>query len=179
MTRNSFLSTLFATSIAFMNCALSVAQTTFVKGTYSIIEAKKSDKSHEYLTVESVMNQLNSDLKKLLPDPANAQLILLDVTFKTDGDPSKGNELNPTDMEVQWAVKDVEGKAPVIGVHLSKDFIITGSGSGFFTSMRPDTYEVFCIVPNGVKQINLAQRVPDGAYKVVKSDIALESTKKP
>jgi hypothetical protein len=77
--------------------------------------------------------------------------------------------LDPAELQVQW---EGGGAAPVLGAHISKDFWAM-AGGGFYTSMRPDKYELFVIVPRTARALDLAQRQPDGSYKLVKARIAL------
>lgn len=163
-------------STSFLRLALVAAalpvQLASAAGGYSIVTAQHSGKSYPYLTEESVSRRLRPDIALRLPSSAARRLVVLNVKFKSNV-AGQMTKLDPTDLEVQWAAGQAKGSAPVLGVHMSKDFIVMGSGEGFFTSMRPDSYELFAIVPKSARQISLSQRQDDGSFKVVKSNIRL------
>ena len=153
--------------------AASLAQSAPAASAYSVVDAKLSSNSYDYLTVETVTQDLNPKVAMSLPDPSTSRLIILKVTFKAKGDPNDMKELIHSDLEAQWSVGGVAGKSPMIGVHFSKDWIVTGTGGGAYFSMKPSTYEVFTIVPKAAKQINLAMRQPDGSSAIVKTKILI------
>ena len=136
---------------------------------YSIVGASHSRVNHSYLTVDSVTAKLRPSVASQMP--AGGRLVLLNVMFRATGDSGKMVQLVPSDLQVQWDDAGTRGAAPVLGAHISKDF--WAMSGGFYTSMRPDKYELFAIVPATARALDLAQRQPDGSFKVVKANIAL------
>ena len=140
---------------------------------YSVLDAKVLRTAYPYLTAQSVAEKLSPAVVQKLPAADVRRLVILDITFKANGDAKAMVELDPTQLEARWANAAGQGSAPALGVHLSRDFIVLGPGAGFLTSMRPDTYQVFAIIPRGITRLHLAQRQSDGGYKVVKANIAV------
>ncbi len=173
-----FIPLSFVVVVALSAAAMIVpAQSAAATGNYAVVDAKASRSTYPYLTAESVAQQLSPKLAGTLPAAASRRLVILNVTFKANGDPKAMVELDPTHLETRWTSPAGKGSAPVLGVHLSKDFIVMGSGAGFFTSMRPDSYEVFAIIPKGVTRLDLAQRQADGSYRLVKANIAVPAAR--
>ena len=140
---------------------------------YSIVGASHARVNYKYLTMEEVVKKLRPDVAARLP--ADGRLVVLNVLFRAAGDADKMAKLTPADLQLQWGADGPGGTlatAPILGAHISKDFWAMGS-SGFYTSMRPDKYELFAIVPKDARTLDLAQRQPDGTFKVVKARIAV------
>jgi hypothetical protein len=134
---------------------------------YTLIGASHARVNYNYLTMEAVTKKVKPDVAAQLPP--DGRLVILNVNFRSLGNPSKMVRLDPAELQVQW---EGGGAAPVLGAHISKDFWAM-AGGGFYTSMRPDKYELFVIVPRTARALDLAQRQPDGSYKLVKARIAL------
>ena len=136
---------------------------------YAIIGASNAKANYAYLTKEAVAKKVRPGIAAQLP--ADGRLIILNVNFRATGSTSKMVKLSPADLRVQWD----GGAAPVLGAHISKDY--WAMDGGFYTSMRPDKYELFTIVPSSATAVDLAQRQPDGSYKTVKARIVLPAPK--
>ena len=134
---------------------------------YTIIGVSHARVNYGYLTKEAVTGKLRADVAAKLPP--DGRLVILNVNFRAAGNPDKMVRLDPAALQVQW---EGGGTAPVLGAHISKDFWAIG-GSGFYTSMRPDKYELFAIVPRTARQLELHQRQPDGSFRLVKGKINL------
>ena len=142
---------------------------------YAIIGASHARVNYNYLTMDAVAKKVRPEVAAQLPP--DGRLVILNVNFRSLGNPSKMVRLNPADLQVQWgADAGGPGAAPVLGAHISKEFWAMGGG-GFYTSMRPDKYELFAIVPRTVRALDLHQRQPDGSFKLVKARIALSAAK--
>ena len=138
---------------------------------YAIIGASHARVNYAYLTPGAVTAKLRPEVAAKLP--ADGRLVILNVNFRSLGSPSKMVRLDPGELQVQW---EGGGAAPVLGAHISRDFLAMG-GSGFYTSMRPDKYELFAIVPRTARSLDLHQKQPDGSYKLVKAKIAISAAR--
>ena len=144
---------------------------------YSITGVSQLRKTYSYLTLDSVKAKLRPRIAAQLPAPEAGRLVLLNVNFRAVGNADKMVELNPADLQVQWTADGARGSAPVVGVHFAKDSISWAGGSGVFTSMRPDRYEMIAVVPKSARAVDLALRQADGTYRTVKANIALAATR--
>jgi hypothetical protein len=138
---------------------------------YSVSGARVSKRTYPYLTLDSVVGKLRPPLAAQLPPPDARRLVILDVDFRANRGSDKLFKLEPGALQVQWNVDGTPGAAPVLGVHVSKDFMPMAPTGNFYTSMRPDTYELFAIVPNSARSIDLSHRQADGSFKLVKAKI--------
>ena len=136
-------------------------------GGYKIVGAGQAKRTYPYLTVDSVAAKLRPAIAAQLPAAPDRRLVILNVNLLALRNADKMVRLRPADLQVQWNAAGVPGAAPILGAHISKDYMPMGS-EGFYTSMRPDTYELFAIVPQSVQAVDLAQRQPDGSFKPVK-----------
>jgi len=137
---------------------------------YAIIGASHARVNYSYLTMDAVAKKVRPDVAAQLPP--DGRLVILNINFRSLGNPSKMVRLDPAELQLQWE----GGSAPVLGAHISKDFWAM-AGGGFYTSMRPDRYELFAIVPRTARALDLHQRQPDGSFKLVKAKIALAAAK--
>lgn len=135
---------------------------------YTIIGASHARVNYNYLTMDAVTRKVKPDVAAQLPP--DGRLVILNVNFRALGNPGKMVRLDPAELKVQW---EGGGAAPVLGAHISKDF--WAMSGGFYTSMRPDIYELFAIVPRTARAVELHQRQPDGSFKLVKAKIALSA----
>ena len=139
---------------------------------YKIVSASYSKRSYPYLSVDQVTAKLRPSVAAQLPLAEGRRLVLLNVNFLGVRNSGKMVRLDPADLQLQWDHAGARGAAPVLGVHVSKDFMPLGS-SGFYTSMRPDVYEMFAIVPRDVRSLDLAQKQADGSFKLARAKIAI------
>ena len=148
------------------------------EGGYAIASASQSRGKYPYLTMESVRARLAARFAAQVPPADSGRLVVLNVDFRATGGRGDLRRLNPADLQVQWTAADgTRASAPVLGTHLGKDLITMVGSSGFYTLMRPDSYEVFAIVPKAARAIDLAQRQGDGTFRTVRTNIRLSAAK--
>ena len=143
---------------------------------YAIIGASHARVNYSWLTLDAVAKKVRPDVAAQLPP--DGRLVVLNVNVRALRNPGKMVRLDPAELQVRWGTDGggPGGTAPVLGAHISKDFWAMGGG-GFYTSMRPDNYELFAIVPRTARALDLHQMQPDGSYKLVKARIALAAAR--